>query len=392
MNRRAARHRAARKDATPGARNLYIASTPLIALEASAAALALGGRSRLVLIEDFDLASRLANLLRDWPDCPFDSIELLPGRYTEHQRGAGGDRRRVLDFVHRIRTKRELRDETLATLRRIDTELQPDTVWVGNDRKVECQYALHLASTRIGARAGRYLDDGLHTYLGRSRQRPLVRWIDSLVKRVGYGHWGERVRQLGTTSWIAEAWLAFPELAVDADPARVRNRLPLGWFNNRAFRRLALLAAADFDVDRAALAGCSIVLVLPHSRLIAADVDLRDRLANFIRFAGERNQRVALKQHPREMHADPLGLAGDNSALLLPSALPMELLLPLLASGAALVGEASTALLAARWLRPDLSVFDFGQSSGDYMERARAFLALHGVVDLHGELINLLSR
>lgn len=371
------------------ARGLYLASTPMIAPAAAGAALAQGGRAQLVLIEDFDLAGRLAGLLQRWPDCPFEAIHRLPGRYAEHQRGAGDDRHGVGDFVHRIRVKRDLRRQTLADLRRIDAELLPEAVWVGNDRKVETQFALHLASERQGQRPGRYLDDGLYTYLGDVRQRPLMRRIDWLVKRVGYGRWWHRADQAGTSPWILESWLTFPEHALDQDPSRQRRQLPATWFTGRPFLRLCALAARDFEVERARLRQCAIVLVLPHSNQLRANPALAKALAEFVEATRQHQQLLAIKYHPREVEPDPGGLLAGTGALVLPAVLPLELLLPLLPQRAVLAGEGSTALMAARWLRPDLRVFDLGISRDGYAARARAFFAGHGIPSVHGELTAL---
>lgn len=367
-------------------RGLYLASTPMIALAAAGAALKQGGRAQLALIEDFDLAGRLADLLQRWPDCPFEAIHRLPGRYTEYQRGAGDDRHGAGDFLHRIVVKRDLRRQTLATLRRIDQGLDPDSVWVGNDRKVETQYALHLASNHGTGRPGRYLDDGLYTYLGDVRQRPLVRRIDWLVKRMTYGRWWHRADQSGTSPWIAESWLAFPEQALDQDPKRRRRQLPPSWFMGRPFLRLSALAAKEFAADRQTLRQCTIVLVLPHSNQLRTNSALAKALADFIKAAGVRGQRVAVKYHPREVDADPADLLANSNAMPLPSLLPMELLLPLLPMGAALAGEGSTALVAAHWLRPDLRVVDLGLSRGGYAARAREFFAGHGIPSVNGNL------
>jgi len=368
-------------------RGLYLASTPMIALEAAGAALAQGGRAQLVLIEDFDLAARLAQLLQRWRDCPFEAIHRVPGRYTEYKRDAGDDRHEVGDFVHRIRVKRALRRESLATLQRVDREFQPDSVWVGNDRKVETQYALHLASERLHCRPGRYLDDGLYTYLGDVRVRSLFRRrMDWLVKRLTYGPCWHTVAQAGTSPWIVESWLAFPQQAVDRDPARTRRSLPPSWFTGRPFLRLSALAADEFAVDRAALRKCAIVLVLPHSNHMRANPALRQALLEFVAAAGGRRQRVAVKYHPREVEADPAGLLAGGNAEALPTLLPMELLLPLLPAGAALCGEGSTALLAAHWLRPDLRVFDLGTARDGYAARAREFFLQHGIPSVAGDL------
>ena len=370
-------------------RGLYLASTPLIALAAAGAALAQRDRAQLVLIEDFDLAPRLTDLVQRWPDCPFETIHRLPGRFTEHQRGAGDDRHGVGDFLHRIRVKRDLRRQTLADLRRVDAGFVPDSVWVGNDRKVETQLALHLASTRLQTPAGRYLDDGLYTYLGDVRQRPLVRRIDWLAKRLMYGRWWHRADQAGTSPWIAESWLAFPEQSLDQDPRRRRRQLPPAWYSGPAFLRLSALAAREFAVNRAGLRHCAIVLVLPHSNQLRANPALAGALSALVDAARKARLTLAIKYHPREVHPDPAGLLAGTGVIALPALLPMELLLPLLPAGALLAGEGSTALLAARWLRPDLRVFDLGISPDGYAARARRFFARHGIASVNGDLLAL---
>jgi hypothetical protein len=365
-------------------RHLFLANTPLIALASAGLARHAGGRAQLVLSADFDLAPRLAALLWRWPDNPFETITGLPGRHDEHVRGAGGSDRGALRLVHRVRVKRALRGQTLAALRELDANFAPDAVWTGNDRKVETQFALHLASERLGRRAGQYVDDGLHTYLGRQRVRPWARRKDWVVKRLTYGGWWHNTSQSGTTPWMARQWLAFPEEGVDRDPVRERIALQRAWFGGRPFLRLAALAAREFGVDRAALRGCAGVLVLPHSNLLRATPALGEALRALVANAAARGLRVAVKYHPREMTADAAGLLTAGHALELPGTLPMELLLPLLPPGARLAGEASTALLAARWLRPDLRVLDLGLGRGAYQQRARAFLAAHGVTALDG--------
>jgi len=361
------------------ARNLFMANTPLVVLECAAAARRQGGRAQLVLMEDFDLAPRLEKLLRRWRDNPFEDIVRLPGRHEEHRRGPGAQRG-LGAFARRIAVKRDIRRETMAMLRALDARFEPQAVWVGNDKKVETQYALHLASKRTGTRAGRYLDDGLHSYLGRFRERPLVRRVDELVKRMGYGSWARRVPQIGTSPWIAEGWVAFPGETVDQSAERTRHALPRDWFTGRDFGRLAMLAAREFGLEREALQACSVVVLLPHSKLLQGNQVLLLMLQRLMAAADACGRRVAIKYHPREREADPLGLLGEGAAaLVLPKLLPMELMVPMLPPGGLLAGEGTTAILAAHWLRPDLSVRDLGTGRGDYAERARALFARHGI-------------
>lgn len=364
---------------------LFFASTPLIALQAAAHALQRPGPHRLVLIEDFDRADRLQHLLETWPDCPFERIERLPGRVTEAERG-GGDRPRTLAAAwRRVRVKRQLRRQTLASIASWDATFRPTSVWVGNDRKVETQYALHLASTRMGRAVGHYLDDGLYTYLGDVRSRPWVRAVDQAIKRGVYGRWWVQADQAGTAPWIAEAWLAFPAHARDQSTGRVRHAVPPALFHQPALLRLALHAARTLGVDRPALRRADLVLVLPHSNQFASNAGLVDGLVRLVEAMVARGVRVALKYHPRERDSDPGGLHRQGTTFTLPALLPVELLLPLLPRGAVIVGEGSTALLAARWLRPDLQVHDLGFSRDGYAVRARDLFEAQGIGSLHGD-------
>jgi hypothetical protein len=364
--------------ATPGPARLFIASTPMIALSCAAAALANPGRCQLVLIEDFDLAGRLQDLLRGWRDNPFEVIERLPGRYTEYLLGADNARRGISGLLHRVHVKRSLRAQTLAAVRDIERRLTPAEIWLGNDRKPETQLALHLASTRMGRRVGRYLDDGLYTYLGDVRQRPLIRRIDAMVKSVAYGTWWQRVSQAGTSRWIAESWLAFPDEALDRSPQRVRRALPRGWFARREFIRLGLRAAQAFDLSRRGLRDLATVVVLPHSNQMRANPGLIAALRALIASSHAERRTVAVKYHPRETGRD-VGDLLSGEVVGLPGMLPLELLLPLLPVGIELVGEGSTALLAAKWLRPDLRVSDLGLSRAGYALRARTVFSRHGI-------------
>ena len=359
-------------------RNLFLANSLLAVLECAAAARRQGGRAQLVLVEDFGLAERVEKLLRRWRDNPFEQVVRVPGRHEGHRRGSHS-RGGILSYLRRVLARRESRRQALETLRALDARFEPELVWTCDDTRLEMQYALHLASERTGTRAGRWLDNGLHSYLRHSHRRSLGQRIDELARRAGYGRWAKRVKRAGTSPWIAEAWLAFPEEAIDQSPERRRQALPQAWFAGRDFLRLAVLSAREFGVGRQQLRGCSAVLVLPHSKHLRRRLELLLRLRRLLEALEACGRRVALKYHPRETEPDPGNLAAEAQALQLPKAIPLELLLPLLPRGALLVGDAGSALLAARWARPDLAVREFGRGRGDRAGRARTLLERHGI-------------
>ncbi len=330
---------------------LFIASTPMMALACAGAALAHGGRCELVLIGDFPGVRRLHALLAGWRDLPFQALHRLPGRHLEQRaarRGRG-----------RLACKQRLRRHTLPALRRLDARLQPDEVWLGNDRKPETQLALHLASRRLGRPAGQYLDDGLYSYLGDVRRRPLSRRIDTLAKRLAYGAWWQRAGQAGGSRWMARHWLALPGQG-NAYPMASRQPLPRGWYDNRAMRRLALMALAQFGLSRRLLQTLDAILILPCSDRCADPGPWQRRVREILRSVHRPGCRLAVKYHPRQSRTDLAGidLAGIDigGITLLPPLLPLELLLPVLPAGVQLLGEGTSALLGAHWLRPELAV------------------------------------
>jgi hypothetical protein len=359
-------------------RTLLIATTPLTVLVGAALARAEGGRWRLAIIEDFADAAGWAALLADWRGNPFEAIERLPGRATEARAAAAVGARGIAGRLARERSKRALRRAAFARLAAIDAAFTPAAVAVGNDRRPETQYALALAQRRGIARPGTYLDDGLFTYVGDVHARPLARaLLDTPLKKLAWGRWWRAVDVAGTSPWIERAWLALPEAALDRDPGRTRLALPRAAFGERAMTRLALAAWRRFG-SPGRTPRFDAIIALPHSDLLAGNPAARAAIAALLARLAGTGRAVAIKHHPRELHADPLGLAAAG-ARLLPAGIAFELLLPLLRRGALVAGTASTALLAARWLRPDLAVHDLGGGDGDFARRAARFLAAHGV-------------
>lgn len=345
---------------------LYLASTPLVALLAAAHARAQRVPAWLVLIEDYADAARWGRLLQGWRDNPFQRIERVAGRASEARAGTP---------LARLRARHALRRQALATLAALDAELEPAQVLVGNDRRPETQYALELASRRRGQACGGYLDDGLFTYVGDAHARPLARaLVDAPLKRLAWGRWWQSAEQVGTTRWITQAWLAWPQLARDRDPARRRHPLPRAWCMDRAMARLARLAGREF-LGHGARPRHGLVLALPHSRVLGAAAPRLRELVAALTGAGVA---CAVKYHPREHGPDPAGLAAAGASVL-PAGIALELLAARLPRNATVAGEASTALAAARWLRPDLRVLDLGYSDHAFAARARGFLAGIGV-------------
>lgn len=358
---------------------LALASTPLAALLCAGAAYGQKQSAELVLIEDFDNIQAIQTLFESWPGSPFSAIHCLPGRHTERQRGVleqTTQRRGLGSLIHRAKTKASIHRNNLAELDKVLKRLQPTQVWLCNDRKVETQYVLDQVQTRTGEPSGHYLDDGLYTYLGDVRQRPLTRRVDWLIKRLTFGRYWQRVAHAGTSRYIKQAWLAFPAHAPNVYSAI--QPLPLAWFTHEGMTSLCRLAWQQHGLDVAQLANIDALFLLPHSNQWRATPALKDKLIAAVRTRLAMGHSVAVKYHPREVEDDALSLA-DSGASVLPKTLAAELFLPALSSDALLLGEGSTALLAAKWLKPAMHVRTLGAASGGYAQRAQSLFHKMGI-------------
>jgi len=310
--------------------HLFLASTPFNVLTAAMVAFELpaGDRARLGLIDQTDATEAFRQALIHWHSSPFSTIELL----TRKAGGRGKRRQRLAGFA-RIR-------ETL-------TEFPPDQIYTGNDRRLEFQYAMAHSRAR-----GVYLDDGTYSYLGRPLHWLQDRVIDNLVKKLAYGWWWRQPPAIGASSWIDHCIVAFPDSVIPALRQKHCHPLPAN-LQRPEFRELARLCLGDQPVDLSTLDG---LLLLPHSSVLSEN---QPALGRWLDQCGVD---IAYKHHPRtDTTLQTAGRARDlwhlpERARPLPAAAPMEILLPLLPQNCKICGDVSTALLTAKWLRPELNV------------------------------------
>lgn len=228
-------------------------------------------------------------------------------------------------------------------------------IFTGNDRRIEFQYAMHLAARANPGVEGVYLDEGAVTYTGHKSIRSFQhRHLDPLFKKLFCGFWYQNALTTGTSAWIRTAYVAFPEAVhpllkskriVAMDPAPFRTEL---------FRALALEMLEGHEDYRERLAGIRVVLTLPHEGRYLRRPEAYRQIAGAL-MAGFPPAAIAVKPHPR-ITQPALIQQMFPGATLLDHVIGMEALLPLLRDDCIVAGDVSSTLLTTRWLRPDLPV------------------------------------
>lgn len=323
---------------------LYLPSTPLNILVAVAHASAFAEEqvSQLVLIDQKTSDNNLYfKALKAWNDSPFENIELTLG-------------------VAKGKKKLDERKVNFLVLSDLIKSFPADAIAVGSDRRVEFQYLMHLRSKSIGLSQveGWYLDDGLYSYAG----RPYTWFKDSvngLLKKVVYGFWWEEPKTVGASSWIKQAWLFSPKNAIPEISKKVCHSIPSEWFFNEKVSKFIGLVLSEHGLDNEIQSKCDridLFILIPHPNNILKMEGYIERLEVFLEKAKELGLMIMVKYHPKAKGIDPLNLIERYGVLVMESGLAFELVLPKLSHKLIVLGDVSTAVMTAKWLRPDITV------------------------------------
>lgn len=230
-------------------------------------------------------------------------------------------------------------------------------VCVGNDRHVEFQSVVYfLRKVRPDVRTV-YLDEGLFSYVGRKASQSFAeRWLDQGLKKLVYGFWWQTPPTIGASKYIDEVWLAYPDLACSVLQTKSKRPLPLSGIAGDAFQTFIGCWAGLYDLP-ARLDNVDYVLTVTDEKNFSRFPHYREALTQLVTLLVEQDKKVAVKYHPNANGCDLLGLGAiSEKVAILPSAIPFEVLLPLL-SRATLIAEFSSTLLTARLLVPEIVIW-----------------------------------
>lgn len=315
------------------AEHLFLASTPFNVLTAAMVALTLpeGDNAELGLIDQTQATQSFRDALKQWSLSPFRHHHLISSKVSGKH-------------------KRHQRRQAFRSLDAIIHELNPSWIYTGNDRRIEFQYAM-----AHGQAKGVYLDDGTYSYLGKPSHWLKDQLVDRLVKKLVYGFWWRQPPAIGASSWIEHSVLAFPESALPILKQKPVLALPQN-LKNSAFSELARICLQTEPQTAADILNINALLLLPHESI---EVESPQQFGQWLK---ENGKVTAYKHHPRtreDLRSKPYthqhwGTPKDSVAL--PPSTPMEIILPLLPENCKILGTLSTALLTAKWLRPDTDV------------------------------------
>lgn len=252
------------------------------------------------------------------------------------------------------------RKSWFASYQQLFGDQQQLAIYTGNDRRPEFQSAMYWLVTKGREPDAYYMDEGTVTYIGHKSMHSFQhRYIDPMLKKLLYGKLWKNALTTGTSPWITSACVAFPELVHPRLQEKKLLPIDVTAFTDEKFLRMAL-AIADLDeAQQASLSQVSLVLTLPYEAYFLKQRHRYAELAAQLKSIYPPNQ-IAVKPHPR-ISKHHIISETFPSFQVLDSSVGMELLVPLLNSQCAIVGDVSSVLLTAKWLRPNIPLFALAQ-------------------------------
>lgn len=317
----------------------YLVSTPLHLFLSSAIALHNKHQNNiLIFIDQIEVDNNFyAQQINLWGNSPFQEVHIFPGR------------------IKGLLEKRRSRKQIFSQLAQLVEKFQPTDIHIGNDRRIEFQFCMHK-SQQYGGAKGHYIDEGTYTYIGREQSQSFQdAVIDNWVKKLVYGFWWKNPITIGGSDWISSVYAAFPKLIHPLLSQKSILQIEPKWLESPGLNEFSkqLLTAKQMDADT--VSSVDILIALPHESIIAQNQMYKSSILNLVTQLREKNKNVAVKYHPRDAQPDALGLQAAGCQLI-PSPVNFEALLLIFPKNRTIIGDFSSVLLNARWLRPDLRV------------------------------------
>lgn len=274
----------------------------------------------------------------------------------------------VLPSDQGFKGKLVIRKRNFARLKTLVSQHDFAKIFVGNDRRIEFQYAMYQANKQGSSDKhsgnsdkacvdGVYVDDGLYSYVDmNSSRRKRQDALEYCLKKLVYP-WLTQVSHIGASPLIQQAYVVLPNHVLAHFDKQEKLPLLPTWMMTENMQILCHLACELFGCRIEPLRVADVLVNLPHPndmhRIPHYGIVIRQKIAQYV----AQGKKVVIKYHPREKEEDRLALQTLSEVTVLPSALAMEFALPFLSANCTLVSGLSTLVLTTKMLRRELAQF-----------------------------------
>lgn len=318
-----------------------LVSTPLhLYISANLACSEPDNTHHLLFIDQDSIKDNLyLSAVNQWQESPFETCSIFPGR--------------IKNPLQKISSRKQ----TFKQLEALIKEHQPDEIRVGNDRRIEFQYAMHIARKIKTGVVGSYMDEGTYTYIGRDASASFSdRYIDNLIKKITYGFWWKNPPTIGGSGWINKVYAAFPDLVHPQLQHKKLIAISPDVFKTTALYKLSEILCQLSSINAEVVTKAKAIYFLPHESVYQQDQQYKNHLNKLLQEIVLRFGQIAVKYHPRQTIYDELGLFGTPGIQEIPNKANFESLLPLIDPNTTIIGDMSSVLLLSKWFNPKTNI------------------------------------
>lgn len=345
-------------------KEVYFVSTPLHLLHAISAAMSSDKDIQSFLIIIDQPASR-TNLyiqaLGEWEESPFDKFYVFYST-SETTSEKYGMRKRVLSEIGRI-----------------IEEITPSVIYTGNDRRIEFLYGLSIMRKLNPDTKCIYIDDGIMTYV--PRRYSYESFLEVLFKRFYYGFPYHRSRIVGGSPFIDVALVSFPDYVHSHLQNKVVRKSNGENLKSKDAKEFSTILLKKFSMDSKMVNSLDVVQILPHRFELKRFKSFFKKVKEMINRLSESGYTLGVKYHPLQ-EGDPLGLRDIDKVNILAADIAFEILLPILRDDAVVIGDVSTVLLTAKWLRPDQQIITIRNPEDHRHDKILPLMKKLGIIEL----------
>ncbi len=359
--------------------NIFFAFTPYHSLLAYSAALSeKRGDNVLFIVAEFPEAKAISKAFKNSSLKAFSEVICLPGVYNSR------------NFIEKIL----IRKRNAIFLNKFILGHNIENVFVGNVSRIEAQASLHYAKNKNPNCKGIYLEDGTEAY--RSEFMPKSNFLVRIFCKAFFGTWWNDKIVSGTSSVIDVCQVLFPELVVKELKTKkiiaVNKENLLQVKNDAAFGDYFISLGFNCQDMRE----IDVLLIGLYSEKKEDYPKFKKITDKILSYVDSKNLQLAVKYHPRELPSNFLNREQGKKVLVLPKAIPMELIYIFAPQPPKIIiGGHSTALLTARWIFPKVPIisvaplFDYYDENVYEAFRKNNIKFISNVKDIKDELENI---
>jgi hypothetical protein len=306
----------------------------------------------LFVISDFAGADKLAKIIEISNNSVFKKVHVLSGNY--------GKKYEFLKwFVAR---------KNIVELKNILNDFRINRAYSCHDQKAEGQAAFFFTKKNNKNAQCVYIEDGSGAYSESvNKKKPFVK---ILLGKLLYGFWWKNERISGFSQWTDKIMVVFPQFI--RDEIRKRDVIPIKKEEVLKLRQEDIFSnwIKLFEIDLHRLEKIDMILLINRSGSAKLYPEYKKVMKALLRIGIANGLNIALKYHPRETLKDFLSVKNEDKIIILPRALPIEIIYLMKPDSLKfIIGNISTSLLTAKWLLDDCKVFSIAPLFCHYDQR-----------------------